>query len=266
MVTCKREAMKRHVLNGVARALAIVVPLTALTSLYAFGQFWEPSPTVLGDDVEDLIVLASGRVVAAVDDEGLFISDDSGESFSKVLDESFLFELAETDGKVFAVGLRGVFTSTDDATTWTQLLPADAWSIMAIGTTVVIGGSASILFASFDGGDKWLVPNAAQLPFFESTAVLVVAGTGSLIAYKTIFSDLQVSTDSGENWSNITAIDPDVIEYIDGVFYADRFDEIWSSTDLLQWSQFGTDTDIFWEDIEMTADAIAVAGPFRTVC
>lgn len=226
------------------------------------AQFWEDTPAELSGDIEDLQVLEDGRVVAAVDGEGIFTSDDGGVTFSHVVDESSLSELAEGEGRLVAIGLDGVFVSDDDAVSWNQLLPVDAWSVAMGDGTVAVGGSASILFASFNAGSTWNVPNVEHLPFLRSTSVPVVAADGDVIAYKTIFSNLRVSTDGGESWSDITSINPDVIVHIDGTFYADRFDEIWTSTDLVGWGQIGSKSDVFWEDIDRVGDAIVVAGAF----
>ena len=218
--------------------LVFVLPVKA--------QFWEATPAILFDDVEDLLVLPNGDVLAIVDGDGIYRSTDSGTSFIKVFDVSFVFEFGLGTNRIFAVGLRGTFISDDNGLTWNQLLPSDAWTVTAIGSDIAIGGSASIVFNSSDSGATWAIPNVDPIPYLESTAILAAVRMGDLIGYKTIFSDLMVSTNGGTTWSTVDVIDPDRLHYIDGLFYADRFDEVWTSVDLQNWNQLGADIRRVW--------------------
>lgn len=116
----------------------------------------------------------------------------------------------------------------------------------AIGSDIAIGGSASIVFSSSDSGVTWAIPNVDPIPYLESTAILAAARMGDLIGHKTIFSDLMVSTNGGTTWSTIDVINPDRLHYINGLFYADRFDEVWTSVDLQNWNQLGADIRRVW--------------------
>lgn len=108
----------RIALSLVSLWLVFVLPVKA--------QFWEPTPAILFNDVEDLLVLPNGDVLAIVDGDGIYRSTDSGTSFIKVFDVSFVFEFGLGTNRIFAVGLRGTFISDDNGLTWNQLLPSDA--------------------------------------------------------------------------------------------------------------------------------------------
>src|SRR5260370_9513383 len=103
--------------------------------------------------------------VAAIG-EGVFASDDHGETFRRACDgmpfvECYVRALAVDPAEpatLFLGNETGVWVSRDAAENWTCALPLDnrsVWSLRVQGKRVIAGTCPSRLYRSSDGGATW---------------------------------------------------------------------------------------------------------------
>jgi len=96
---------------------------------------------------------------AAVAGEGLYRSDDGGESFAQVSNGvgPAVYGLTVTaSGRLFAAEQRGVFASDDDGRTWRVVLEEEVVGVAARpGESDTILATGSGIFRSTDGGATW---------------------------------------------------------------------------------------------------------------
>lgn len=169
------------------------------------GATWEDvRPDGLpGLDVHGFAVdrAAAGRMYAAVAGEGLYVSDDGGESFEQVSEGvgPAVYGLAVTsEGRLLAAEQRGVFASDDDGATWTMLLeenvvglaisPEDERTIVATGNGI---------YRSADAGANWR--NVQEIS--EGAWPVAFAPSDPDVAYVIgLDRQLYVSRDAGATW------------------------------------------------------------------
>jgi photosystem II stability/assembly factor-like uncharacterized protein len=106
--------------------------------------------------------------------EGVFKSDDHGESFRRACDGMAFVEcyvralvVDPADPATLYLGNEcGVWVSRDRAENWSCLLPLDGasvWSLHVRGRRIVAGTCPSRLFLSDDGGSTWSEANATMV-------------------------------------------------------------------------------------------------------
>lgn len=87
------------------------------------------------------------------------ISDPSLRRIERVLDEGRVYSLERYQGTQYAATDLGLYRSTDDNQTWTELeVPGDEVNAVAVspdGTHVYAGVMPAELYVSTDGGDTW---------------------------------------------------------------------------------------------------------------
>ena len=149
----------------------------------------------------------SGLNIFAGTSNGLFLSTDSGESWSTVLDSTLVHSLAGLDTNIFASTDMGFYRSTDSGMTWTNIGTGNFSTLAVSGTNLFAGrlGSFSFpaggVFLSTDYGINW---SAAGL---ENIGVNALALLGSNIFAGTWNQGICKSTDSGENWTTVGLMD-----------------------------------------------------------
>jgi len=139
---------------------------------------------------------------------GVYRSTNSGGAWlpaSPLPTDSLVVALLAKPGLLFAGTRQGVFRSTDQGTNWTAS-PASlpSYYVYALTNTgpTVVAAMASGIYRSTDDGDTWISPGgippeAGQVRAFTASGGNLFAGTGLSHAY--------VSTDDGQNWTDISA-------------------------------------------------------------
>jgi photosystem II stability/assembly factor-like uncharacterized protein len=170
------------------------------------GVTWEEArPAGLPDlDVHGFAAAPDGRLYAAVADQGLYVSRDGGETFSRVSSEvggGVYGLVAGPGGRLLAADPeRGILRSADGGSTWSVALAAPAIGLAASPSDpdrVLAAGTR--LWRSSDGGASWspgfdpgeAVGPVAWSPAERAVAYLIVPGRRLL--YR--------SGDGGRRWS-----------------------------------------------------------------
>src|SRR5262245_43951280 len=107
--------------------------------------------------------------------EGVFKSDDHGESFRRACDGMSFVECQvralavdpSAPGTLYLGNEEGVWVSRDGADNWHCLLPLQSmavWSLAVRGPLLLAGTCPSRLFRSGDGGKSWQEAQARILP------------------------------------------------------------------------------------------------------
>lgn len=161
--------------------------------------------------VFDVAVLEQGRILIAGTDEGLKISIDGGRKFVPTIGQTIqepvrIIQASPADDYVFAVGLRKLYRTDDNGTTWTSLTPTgfspdevNHLTIDAGDPDVVVAATTNGLHRSGDAGRSWIPLPTAGLPLTNIQQVLMPSGDANqLIALSD--ESLSFSTDGGNAW------------------------------------------------------------------
>ena len=182
---------------------------------------------------------ADGPELYAGTFQGVFRSADHGATWTDVsagMNGGDVRSLLMHGNTLFAGGAMMQFT-TDGGATWTSpsgtVRPKDITSLAAIGDTILAGTPANATFRSCDGGLTWKWMSSLAVPgvtgllaldgdfyaatdngvfrstdrattwtsIYSSKADAIGAGSGML--FRSLWSSLYVTTDSGSNWRHI---------------------------------------------------------------
>ena len=147
------------------------------------------------------------RIVAAVYGGYLYVSADSGDTWTEVASsQNWKCVASSADGMklVAGVSMGYIYTSVDAGVTWTSKIygywhgvasSADGMKLVAVGTTFT--GS---VFTSADGGETW-TEREEGLPDHSITWRGVASSANGTILLVHGNEYLYVSTDSGETWT-----------------------------------------------------------------
>ena len=176
------------------------------------GVAWEVLTTLsaTAPDLDDVLVLSPGALLAAGDAPGLHRSTDGGATWSPVTNPASvrLRNLFALDAStIFAVGDLGRVTrSTDGGTSWTSLttLPSnqlvDQWWLDAL-TGYVIGQNC--VRRTTDGGTTWsTIPNVTETNVFFPGDIQFTDSLNGLIL--TDFDTFR-TTNGGTTWAKLPA-------------------------------------------------------------
>ncbi|HEY1872182.1 MAG TPA: sialidase family protein, partial [Chitinophagaceae bacterium] len=107
----------------------------------------------------------AGGTIFIGTDEGIFKTDNSGETWKLVYAGGFVGHLAEANGVLLAIGMKRIIRSTDNGENWSRVISEDS---VAFDVKPIRGGFAAItsnsesntvntsrLSTSYDGGKTW---------------------------------------------------------------------------------------------------------------
>ena len=164
--------------------------------------------------------LSDGEVVLVGGYDGVYLSTDSGSSFSSV-DLDDLYDTSSTAGfnvamssdasHLFAASVMGgVLTSTDKGKTWTQVnSDTTFWSSIASNSdsSVLIASSpSSSLYASYDYGETWTAFDDTGTNAW-SWSYVDISADGQVMVGGSAKSAVWVSVDGGSSWATTGDVD-----------------------------------------------------------
>jgi photosystem II stability/assembly factor-like uncharacterized protein len=165
------------------------------------GETWEVTGFI--EDVDRLIINASGHIFVGTELDGIFRSTDNGDTWSQVflLDFMILSFAINSKQDVFA-GAHAIYRSTDNGDHWTLLAngPINTYiTSLAINSdehiftgTAGFGNSPIGAFLSTDDGENWRQIDLTDISIFS----LAIAPSGRIFAGtdRGVFRSAQTST------------------------------------------------------------------------
>ncbi len=160
---------ERPVITTIYRDSGVLLTRVGDTPLDVETRFLAPQNRA----VEQLVYADSDRLLTAVGEDGLWLSDDLGDTWTAhgdFVDIPDVHHLAaspavDLDGVVLAAGTTGIWRSEDRGTSWASVLDTDH-EVMAVAwgdpdtVCAIVGGST--VQCSDDGGVTW--PRSATSP------------------------------------------------------------------------------------------------------
>jgi hypothetical protein len=165
-----------------------------------------------------------GSMAFCVKDSTIFVasygisqSKDHGVNWQRVfIDTTILangfYSIVSNGSDIFAggdsfYGSTGIYRSTDDGATWTNIGPPSlgVLAIATIGSKLIIGAFGDLpgsILVSSDTGRTWISKLAVEAVSFSQSSSYLFAGTSQ--------NGVLVSSDTGETWSNVALADTDV--------------------------------------------------------
>jgi|GEM_PF-944102 len=148
------------------------------------------------------VVAAIGDNVFAGSWAGIYRSTDQGKSWTNV-SSYFARCFAAKGSEIFAgTYLNGVVRSTDGGITWNMTdtsMPKEIEAIAINGNYIFAGGGAIMLRSSNDGSSWTVIQNGLQ--YGQTTITCLVVTEGKILA--STFAGVVVSTNNGNDWSTL---------------------------------------------------------------
>jgi len=173
------------------KKLLLVIFITLITA--SAGAQWQPvfdSPHRVYD-----ITASGSRLFAAINFNGVYLSNDNGINWSPTSLISTVYCLA-SNGSVLLAGGNGIFLSTNNGLDWINIQVDGRFftSLAFFGSTVYAGTSASHIYRSTNSGLTWTQTSftSATPTALEISGNYVFAGTDPYGVYFT--------TNNGANW------------------------------------------------------------------
>jgi photosystem II stability/assembly factor-like uncharacterized protein len=199
------KKMKHKVFSKVLILFMLIISSFCLSK--AQDNSWQQMNGPYGGFISQMITGNNGCVCAATDFGGLYVSNDYGKHWTERVGDWIECLAVNKKGKLFAGGIRSIFTSTDDGLTWTSVSPPEfsgMWiSAIAIDSSNrVYAGGYNGLFRSDNDGESWIPINSglenlsAQYPF------CLAAGPEGVV-FAGFLEGIYRTTDHGTHWSQI---------------------------------------------------------------
>jgi photosystem II stability/assembly factor-like uncharacterized protein len=179
----------------------------AFTSLLFAQESWESLNGPYGGYFNYIATGNNNRIYAGLELGGAYFSDNSGQEWTKLFIDSVDVTVTgiavNSDNKIFAATLAGIFKSTDDGQTWENNFNYQAGFLsIAIHNDIIFTGTIGKLFRSTDSGDTWNI----VFEGFNIYHIFDIYITSDWIIYITTYQEqngLYRSTDLGENWEQL---------------------------------------------------------------
>lgn len=166
------------------------------------GDTWTKSNEGIPDWARIDVLGMSGNTLFAGTSEGLYRSIDEGQHWTGSLQGWQIMSFAVDANKLYAGAYwGGVFVSSDDGTTWTQMNNGLSGSVSAIAVNgnILLAGTGSGVFRSSDNGNSWIPVNSGLnsqgVTSFVVVGSTIFAGTNGGI-FKT--------TNNGTLWTQVS--------------------------------------------------------------
>lgn len=207
--------------------------IIALFGVYsAMAQFSSnrlQSPYIGG--VVDIEVGPNDLIFVGTWGDGVKSSNDGGENFDDInsgLSNRWVNQVKYDDGILLAATLGGVFKSTNDGNSWTDIsneIPGEVTAVWISSSSIYYAGTRGDgLFKTEDGGDSWMPINNG-LDFWDILYIFEL-DNGTLLA-STNGDGIYKSEDDGVSWERSNAgISSD---YVNEIKY-DPDGDLWAST------------------------------------
>ena len=199
------------------------------------GLTWD----VVNQGLSACIVTALGvtrtSILAGTYGNGIFRSSDQGSTWIPVnngLDSAFIESLQTYGGltvnsiasfgnTLLAGTLAGIFRSTDEGATWTDVnndwTRQQIWSFAKSDSTIFAGGSVFLAFRSTDDGITW---NCGETSFSSGAVMALTYENGKLFAAANEGGAFR-STDNGTSWTKVYS--PGQSDYAYSLTYASPY-------------------------------------------
>ena len=132
---------------------------------------WEKASET-GSSTTITFALTWDNKILAAADSGLFVSPDSGRSWTQISSMATLCAAADSGGRLFLGNQNGIYRSTDEGTSWslvqstTQVFPdssrllVSVYGVIAFDDSIILAATAnSGMYRSTDHGDSWILSN-----------------------------------------------------------------------------------------------------------
>ncbi|MBN2354992.1 T9SS type A sorting domain-containing protein [candidate division KSB1 bacterium] len=241
--------------------LILVVSLNIIVP--ARGDVWQQVPSPSGGYVRGIITLSNGDMLAGVNRNGVYISKDQGQSWSKSPADMGIttvvdFAIANT-GDVIAASWAGLFKSSDQGQSWSAINPAQLQNVWFYCITKTSNGNlyagswSEGVFLSTDNGATWQPYNSGltdlavdEVVEHPSGALFVGTRNGGVFR----------SDDSGATWTaknnGIGGMEIYTLDFAsDGTLYAGGyFKGLYSSNDMGEtWTQVAPQNLYYYLDL-----------------
>ncbi len=171
------------------------------------GTSWTNQKTYSSSTLRDVLSVATrgSSVFVGLYAFGVTISKDYGTTWSwPTLSGNSVRTFAFKDSSVFAGTDHGVFLSTNNGTTWTQvnagLTSTSVYALAVSGSQVFAGTSGSGVFRSTNDGTSWTAMNTGLK---QGVSVYALAVCGSKLFAGTYDDGVFLSSDSGGSWAPV---------------------------------------------------------------
>ncbi len=116
-------------------------------------------------------------------------------------------EYISSGNRVYAVADSRLYTTTNDGTSWTKVVPTNGTEIylsdLLVDGTTLYALDYSSFYKSEDNGATWVRTNTGAAGQFYGTQRITKLGTGTFAVYG--WNGIYISTDSGVSWTQISA-------------------------------------------------------------
>lgn len=175
--------------------LFITIIIGILSANFANAQWIKTNTSYSGAS----IVVSGNNIYASYNNSIVYLSIDSGSTWTVVNGWKSINSLVENGMNIFAVINGGVFLSSDSCHTWTALnsLTTGVTSLVISGNNIFAGTHRGV-YLSTDTGNTWTVVNNGLTDSIID--YLAVSGNNIVAATR---DSVFLSTNNGSNWSVI---------------------------------------------------------------
>lgn len=184
----------------------ILILIVTLVSIVNAQDDWQSLEGPRGGKINDLLKTVSGKLYAATDGGGIYVSMNDGDSWQEMntgLNDLTVHSLTVNSvGMVFAGTASGIYRKPDADTDWmlggTGNPAEEIWDLeMSTDNSTVLAATFSGIYRSTDEGATWIKSNTGLTSTF---AVSLTASHAGIFA-GTLGGGIFKSTNNGGNWA-----------------------------------------------------------------